>query len=340
MRVRCNLKYKELILILSLLSGCSAGTEKANVTQDDNESVWPAEVKEVSITSRLDGSAQPALFWTPEGEGPHPLLVALHTWSGDYRQSDSQNYWQFCREQGWVFIHPNFRGPNVQPGACGSEAVVQDVLDAVEYAKSHSQVDSRRIYLVGCSGGGYLTLLMAGRSPSTWAAVSAWVPISDLAAWHAQCSAPGNPNQGYAGNLEAACGGAPGSSAAVDSQYTRRSAITWLSQVAGLPVDINAGIHDGHTGSVPVSHSLRAFNALAAVNGSPEMILTDSQIDSIVANQSLPPELQGQTEPDSLYGEKTVLFRRNAGLVRVTLFEGGHEIVYRAALTWLKRWSK
>ncbi|MCE5272184.1 prolyl oligopeptidase family serine peptidase [bacterium] len=343
-----KLEYKELIVILSLLCGCSSGAgdkpaapvSAADSTAGSQAPSWPAEVQEVAITSSLDGTAQPAMFWTPEGAGPHPLLVALHTWSGDYRQAESINYWEGCRERGWVFIHPNFRGPNVQPEACGSEAVVQDVLDAVEYAKANTQVDSRRIYLVGCSGGGYLTLLMAGRSRSTWTAASAWVPISELAAWQAQCSAPGNPNQGYAGNLVAVCGGAPGSSAAVDSQYARRSALTWLAQAAALPLDINAGIHDGHSGSVPVSHSLRAFNLLARVNGAPEKYLTDSQIDSVVANQSLPPELTGQAEPDSLYAEKTVLFRRSAGPARVTLFEGGHEIVYRAALAWLARWSK
>ena len=100
-----------------------------------SEPAWPSEVREVSIACSYDGTSQPALFWSPETGGPHPLLVALHTWSGDYRQIESLNYFQWCREQGLVFIHPNFRGPNFNPLACASEAAVNDVLDAVEYGK-------------------------------------------------------------------------------------------------------------------------------------------------------------------------------------------------------------
>ncbi len=332
------LKYeylKSIAVTVILFCGCNAGSEEKSMVPNEQAATWPPEVSEVSVISSLDGAGQKAMFWTPPADEPRPLLVALHTWSGDHRQPESINYWQDCRERGWVFMHPDFRGPNVQPLACGSEAAVQDVLDAVEYAKAHAMVDTSRIYLVGCSGGGYLTLLMAGRHPEVWAAASAWVPISDLAAWHAQCSGTDNPQRGYAENMEAVCGGAPGASSAVDSSYAQRSALTWLHRAAGLKLEINAGIHDGHTGSVPVSHSLRAFNCLAAANGRPELALTDPQIEWITTRESLPEELNGQADNDSLYGERGVLFRRQAGPARVTLFEGGHEIIYRAALAWL-----
>ena len=58
-------------------------------------------------------------------------------------------------------------------------------MDAIAYARSTTAVDARRIYLIGGSGGGHMALMMAQAAPELWAGVSAWVPISDLAAWHA-----------------------------------------------------------------------------------------------------------------------------------------------------------
>jgi hypothetical protein len=36
-----------------------------------------------------------------------------------------------------------------------------------------------------------------------------------------------------------------------------------------------------------------------------------------------------------MYGEKAPLFRRQSGHARITIFDGDHEIVYWAAMTWL-----
>ena len=50
----------------------------------------------------------------------------------------------------------------------------------------------------------------------------------------------------------------------VDAAYASRSMIGRLSATRPpCPLDINTGIHDGHTGSVPVSHAVRGFNAAA-----------------------------------------------------------------------------
>ena len=134
---------------------------------------WPKEVQEIKYPSKADNTRQPALFYAPAGRAkPRPLLVGLHSWSGDYRQNNSP-YGKWCIEQKWNFIHPNFRGPNRRPEATGSELVVADILSAVEFAKKNGAVDETRIYLVGASGGGYAALLLAGRAPEIWAGVSA-----------------------------------------------------------------------------------------------------------------------------------------------------------------------
>ena len=295
-------------------------------------SAWPAQVQTIAFVSSADGSKQPAAFYHSGTPGVKPLLVALHTWSYDYDQEMNIPYTEWCIAHDWILIAPSFRGPNHRPEATGSELAVQDVLDAAAYAEAHAPVDPRRIYLVGVSGGGYMALLMTGRAPERWTAVSAWVPISDLAAWHAECRAAGRP---YADDLERACGGTPGgglpgASPTVDAEYRTRSPLTYLHPGIRTPLDINAGILDGHTGSVPISHTLAAFNAVAA----PQDRISEAHITCFVDRAAVPPGLRDDFA-DPSYGEKWVLFRRQSNHARVTIFDGGHEIIYEAALSWL-----
>ena len=282
-------------------------------------------VREVRIKSSIDGSSQPAFFFSATAKDkPSPLLVALHTWSGDYKQKYHMPIQEHCIRNGWAYIHPNFRGPNRTQQATGSDLAVQDVLDAVAYAKDHARVDDKQVFLVGTSGGGYMSLLMAGRAPGVWAGVSAWVPISDLAAWHAENKASGRK---YARDIELSCGGPPGKSSKVDVEYRHRSPLTHLPKARGVvPLDINAGIFDGHKGSVPISHSLHAFNAVADV---PDR-LTLPQINEFVPGKLIQP-IQ-----DSSYGRNKPLFRRNSARARVTIFDGGHEMVANAAISWIQ----
>jgi len=308
---------------LAVASVCAAGGLKG----------WPEQVRKIAVESTADSTPQPALFWAPEAGGePAPLLVALHTWSGGYTQGASAPYARWCIEKGWVFIHPHFRGPNWTPQAAGSDLAVQDILDAVAYARKHARVDPRRVYLVGASGGGHAAVLMAGRAPEVWAAVSAWVPITDLKAWYAECR---KAKRGYADHIVKACGGVPGESAKADRECEKRSPLTWIGKAAGVALDINAGIRDGHAGSVPISHTLRAFNALAR----DEDRLSDAEIAHFVERAAVPASAAQPKEElaDATYGSKPPLFRRTSNAVRVTIFQGGHEIVFPAALAWLAK---
>jgi len=293
---------------------------------------WPHQVSEIRYASTADYSVQPALFYDGGGEEKRPLLVALHTWSGDYLQDMSVPYARWCIENNWVFIHPHFRGPNWTPQAAGSDLVIGDIISAVEYARKQSNIDECRIYLAGVSGGGYTALLMAGRAPEIWAGVTAWVPISDLRSWHDQCVKAGRK---YAEHIVKACGGPPGQSAEIDRRYTVRSPLTWLKNARGLALDINAGIRDGHDGSVPVSHSLLAFNETADQADR----FTEDEIRHMTEEAEIPQQLR-QDITDPAYGQKRPLLRRTSGPARITIFDGGHEIVFAAALNWLSQQKK
>jgi pimeloyl-ACP methyl ester carboxylesterase len=291
---------------------------------------WPKEIQEIKYPSKADNTRQPALFFAPAGRAkPRPLLVGLHSWSGDYRQNNSP-YGKWCIEQKWNFIHPNFRGPNRRPEATGSELVVADILSAVEFAKKNGAVDETRIYLVGASGGGYAALLLAGRAPEVWAGVSAWVPILDLTQWYSETS---KRKMKYAREIELSIGGKPLSGSEAEEEAMKRSPVTYLSRAKGVALDINAGITDGHNGSVPISHSLEAFNLLAAAKGR----LSAKQISAFSRTAKVPQSITDAVPVDKTYGAKCVLFRRQSGTARVTIFQGGHEIIPAAALHWLAK---
>jgi pimeloyl-ACP methyl ester carboxylesterase len=289
--------------------------------------------EKIKYKSTADGTMQPAVYLDPDIPGKKPLLVALHTWSMDSNHVSWKNYARWCASEGWVMIHPDFRGPNWTPQAMGSELVIQDIKDAVDYARVRSNIDIERIYLAGGSGGGYASLLMAGRASEIWAGVSAWCPISDLKKWYSQCVDAG---LGYAEHIEAALGGkVPGKSSEADDECMKRSALPHLPRALGINVDISTGIHDGHTGSVPVSHTLEAFNALAA----PEDRLSDHDIEFMVSEEAIPGRLRKDYGLLECTGRE-ILFRKTSGNARCTIFEGGHELMYASALNWLARQRK
>ncbi|MBT3540945.1 MAG: prolyl oligopeptidase family serine peptidase [Opitutae bacterium] len=248
-------------------------------------------------------------------------MVALHTWSGNYKQKYHKAIEQWCIKHGWAYIHPDFRGPNNRPEATGSKLVVADIVSAVEYARKTTQVDHSAIYLVGTSGGGYTALVMAGHHPEIWAGVSAWVPISDLAAWHAQGK--------HVEALEKSCGGAPGDSPAVNAEYAKRSPITFLSNAKGTTLHLHAGIKEK---IVPISHSLLAFNELAAAKDR----IPKEDITYFVKKRKVPPNLQ-TAPPDPSYGKEQPLFTRKSGNATVTIFDGGHKLVPTAATAWIQQ---
>ncbi len=314
---------RSLILSLFILSSASMPAQTAPG--------WPAEVKKVEIACS-DGAKQAAMWFNPASKGKKPLLVGLHTWSSNFASAGGDAvYAKWCIDQGWVFMHPDFCGPNSTPLAMGSDRAVQDVVEAVAWAKTQAEVDETRVYLIGVSGGGHMAMQMAGRHPELWAAVSAWCGITDIAQWHRDHVKGGMPDK-YAQNIEAALGHAP---AAEDAEAKQRSPLTHLKKAVIVPLDIAHGIHDGRKGSVPFTHALLAFNQVAAEADQ----LPAEAIQAFYASQSLPAGW-AVSPPDASFGLHKPLFRKTSGNTRVTIFEGGHEIVHQAALNWLAKQRK
>lgn len=283
-----------------------------------------------TFKSSMDGSRQPFYWYDPGVKGKTPLVVAFHSWGASCNwNTPARNVQRYCAEHGWAMAYPNFRGPNVRPEACGSDFAVRDVLDVVEWAKKERAIDEDRVYIIGGSGGGHFTLLMAGRFPEVFAGAAAFCPISDLARWFDDSRARGNH---YADNIAACCGGAP---ADAEFEYGKRSPLTYLQNARAnkLPVYIVTGIHDGHSGSVPVGHSIRAFNALA----DEEDRISEEDIAYIEANERAPDTLAFKGA-DPFYGERNAIkVRVTSANARLTIFDGGHAGNHPAGLDFLSR---
>jgi hypothetical protein len=107
-----------------------------------------------------------------------------------------------------------------------------------------------------------------------------------------------------------------------------------MRRVGNLPVDIHAGVNDGHTGSVPVRHSLQAFNEIARTHGS--ALVTEAEMEMLWTARQLANPRPSDVAEDPSYGRKTFL-RRQSNESRVTIFDGGHESLVEPACEWLTK---
>jgi dienelactone hydrolase len=286
-------------------------------------------IRDVRIASTSDGSGQAALWLPPAGEG-QPLLVVLHSWSAAYLQHLGVPFARWAQKHGWAMIAPNFRGVNDKAQATGSDLAVQDVVDAVRWSSAKADIDSDRVFVIGFSGGGMMSLLMAGRHPGLFAGAVAWVPIHDLVDWY-RYTARQRPQPHYVGHIRASCGGDPRSDKRAGTQCAKRSPRAHLpaARKAGVPVYIGHGLSDQ---GVRPDHTIRAFNQLAA---------RDDRIPpkavSVIRRNVLPKPLRGSVQTQTHFGQKDprVVFARTSGPVTVVLFEGEHDMVYHPGLRWM-----
>ena len=132
--------------------------------------------------------------------------------------------------------------------------------------------------------------------------------------------------------MEKAAGGTPEEK---PDEYKKRSAYHYFKKALNVKIQIHAGIHDGHTGSVPVSHSIDAFNMLA--KGADKIPEKDRSF--ILKNRKLPNGYK-VLDKDETYGKKQPLLKRKSNNIEFILFEGGHESIATGGLKWLSKQKK
>ena len=60
----------------------------------------------------------------------------------------------------------------------------------------------------------------------------------------------------------------------------------------------------------------------------------------MTANEEIPEHLKYTDVNEETFAEKPILLRRTSGAVRITIFEGGHNILAGAACAWLANQQK
>ena len=207
------------------------------------------EQTEILVKSTLDGTMQPSLLYKSASKEKRPLLVGLHTWSHD-RFNQIGNMLPVAEKYDFNLLLPEFRGSNLDTNpncqyACGSQYAKQDIKDAIDYLIQGGEVDPDNVFLLGLSGGGHMSLLMAGMIPEYFKAIGAYVPITDLTKWVQE-------SQAYRQHILACCGDD-------QTEQMKRSPIAYLDTIAKANLKIFHGKRDP---VVPVSHSLSLYNAI------------------------------------------------------------------------------
>lgn len=323
-----------LIVILNLCTNVSLFAQKDPTWDNTARTQWNSAFKKVEIKSLADGSTQQAYLYVAQGKMRKPLIVSLHTWSGDFTQKDPITSEILARD--WNYIHPDFRGTNNNPNAACSRLALSDIENAIQYALKNTNADPEDVHIIGTSGGGMATLAAYMNIRYPVKSFSAWAPISDLEAWYWESV---GRKQKYASDILKIV--------SVDSILNKVEARLRSPLFQEFPQELrkNAklyiyeGIHDGYDGSVPITHSINMYNRLVG-----EIKYRVSQLDQTMLKAVEDIDLVSEEEIINLvtkrinpeYNDKATLFDRKIYLSReykninLTIFEGGHEQIPQA----------
>ncbi|SDS64275.1 sugar-binding domain-containing protein [Gramella sp. MAR_2010_147] len=291
---------------------------KSHVKYDDTRKTdWDKDFKRVEIQSSADNNIQNAYFLKSTSKKAQPLIVSLHTWSGDYSQRDEIA--EISMQKNVNYIHPDFRGQNIQVNACASELALSDIDDAITYAIKNSNVDTSKIFVVGVSGGGYATLSTFMKSRYDIKKFSAWASITDLVAWYKESKIKRNK---YAQNIL----DCTGSEEVLNIENAKqKSPLYWdtpTKKLKNSELVIYAGVYDGIQGSVPITQSINFYNKL----------LTDMSVSNKSKYVSDNEKLHLLEKRSSLgdFGEiggREIFLKKSFRNVSLIIFEGNHEML-------------
>lgn len=323
-----------LILIFAglcslFLSAGSVFAQPETTWDNISKREWNSAFRNVEIPSSTDGKIQKAFIYTSRSQQKKPLIVSLHTWSGDYTQEDPLAREILARD--WNYIHPDSRGANKTFESMGSNLVVSDIDDAIQFALKNTNADPEDVHIIGVSGGGMATLTAYMNLRYPVKSFSAWAPISDLEAWYWESV---GRKQKYAADIINAL--------SKDSVLNKEEAIRRSPLYQKFPrklrkgsrLFIYEGIHDGYTGSVPITHSINMYNRLLSeikykVFNSEEISRKSATDKDMVSDEEIINLLTKRINPEG--DKKKVIFGRSIYLsrefenIQLTVFEGGHE---------------
>lgn len=224
----------------------------------------PAGLREaVELTgSASDGYPVHGWLVLPEGEGPHPVVLAVHGGPFMYHGWGFFDEAQVYANAGYAVVLPNPRGSAGYGQAHGQAVVgafgtvdVDDVLSVLDVALARPDLDAERVGVMGGSYGGFMTSWLAAhhgeRFRAAWSerAVNAWDSFggsSDIGWFFA----------------DAYCGPDP------DTQRAM-SPLTYAEKIT-MPFAV---VHSEHDWRCPLEQAQRMFVALRRNGVAAEMLI-------------------------------------------------------------------
>ncbi|MHB9030374.1 MAG: alpha/beta hydrolase family protein [Candidatus Latescibacterota bacterium] len=200
----------------------------------------PAEEVEFTFKSSFDGTEQKAVAYIPDSikgkDKVSPLVVVAHFMGGNRYTARTGGYYPECDARGWLVVCPELHGLRTPgPTSMASLGAQHDIIDSIEYMKTHYKVDASRIYCVGRSMGGMMGGVIAAKYPDVFAAVLAGQGIYDLKLWTETTI----PHLRAASDKECLP-----YSEATRFDYERRSAVSYASNLAYVPLILWHGTWD------------------------------------------------------------------------------------------------
>lgn len=123
-------------------------------------------IVEWAYLSKVDRSGQPFTIMIPNDYTPErkwPLLINMHGAGGNHGAAWGKGF-----QEEWIQINVNGRGP---VGRYISLSEI-DVLEVIEFVKTHWEIDEDQVHLSGGSMGGYGTFTIASRHPYLFASAT------------------------------------------------------------------------------------------------------------------------------------------------------------------------
>ena len=271
----------------------------------------------IKIKSALDKNIQNAYIYKAKNKN-RPLIISLHTWSNTYKQYDPLA--NFAKENDINYIHPDFRGANWTPDACCSEKAINDIDDSIQYMIDNAQINKDNITVLGASGGGYATLCIYFKTKHKIMRFLSWVPITELQDWYVESKIRG---KSFAEDIYKCTNSSQ--NVLNFEEVKKRSPVYFDLNSNTFPdskLYIYAGIHDGFTGSVPITHSINIYNEiLKKDDANRELMVQEENIKYMLANKS-----SSSLNYRKIEGRK-IFYQREYKNVSLTIFDGSHEML-------------
>jgi pimeloyl-ACP methyl ester carboxylesterase len=203
----------------------------------------------ISLKSSADGCTVNVDVYSPSGGGdePLPLLLAPHaiTWTAaeDYHgglqglmRKYHPGYYGLAEKHGTIIAMPHGHHHREELCSVAGPEQIADMAHLVDALAAYGYlVDKRRVYACGLSMGAQEALVLAGVYPDRIAAVVAFNPIVDLAAWHEELATSEVPEireYDTAQRIANEVGGLPSEAA---QAYAARSALNYVAGLARVP---------------------------------------------------------------------------------------------------------